>query len=601
MRRIKVLSEDLVSLISAGEVIENPASIVKELIENSIDAGANMIDIEIKNGGIDFISVSDDGSGILQEDSELCLKRHSTSKVGSREDLDEIVTYGFRGEALASIASVADMKITTQTDLDEIGFSLVSRVGEQSTIADSARPTGTTVEVYDVFKKIPARRKHLQSSKIESIRIQEVVMKHAVIRTEIGFRLIRDGNLTIDCPPNQTPHDRILRIWGQDISRSLVNVHYSKDDIRIRGFVAKPPVARGNRSRQYFSVAKRPVNDTRLSLAVENAYSTTLMKNQFPICALDISLDPAKVDVNVHPTKREVRILNIENVLSSLKDAVESSLGYKEASVQTSTLEASVGESLIEAVNHQESRDVMSSTPESPFSHPPLVEQMILQPVLEDTSQEVYALGGIFRIIGQLHRLYILLETDDGLLIVDQHAAHERVLYERLRDDVNSDTVDIQELLEPFIISLNPTDVELILDMSEDLEKLGYTVSEFGMNDIAVSTLPEIFGRIASETELVTLIDQMLSIGKTVAKESFMDNLVKLTACHSAVRSGQSLNHEEIRDIILDLSKTKSKYNCCHGRPAMIKIKKEDLDKAVGRMGADAIARYRIRHHLDSP
>jgi DNA mismatch repair protein MutL len=217
---------------------------------------------------------------------------------------------------------------------------------------------------------------------------------------------------------------------------------------------------------------------------------------------------------------------------------------------------------------------------------------------LED-SEEVQALGGVFKIIGQMHNLYILLEFDDGLLIIDQHAAHERVLYERLRNDVNTSTVDVQELLEPFIIKLNTSDVEQILEMSDELEQLGYTVSEFGGSDISVSTLPEVFGRVASETELVTLMDQMLTLGKTEASESFMDNLVKLTACHSAVRAGQSLSHEEIREIVLDLSKSKSRYNCAHGRPAMIKISKEDLDRSVGRMGADAIKRYRVRHRLD--
>jgi DNA mismatch repair protein MutL len=224
---------------------------------------------------------------------------------------------------------------------------------------------------------------------------------------------------------------------------------------------------------------------------------------------------------------------------------------------------------------------------------------MMLQPLREENTEEISAFGGVFKIIGQMHDLYILLEFEDGLLIVDQHAAHERVLYERLRKDVNTETVDVQELLEPFILKLIPSDVEQILDMSDELEHLGYTVSEFGGSDISVSTLPEVLGRIASEIELVTLMDQMLTVGKTEARESFMDHLVKVTACHSAVRAGQSLNHDEIREIILDLSKTKSKYNCAHGRPAMIKIHKEDLDRTVGRLGADAIKRYRVRHRLD--
>ncbi|TET09363.1 MAG: DNA mismatch repair endonuclease MutL, partial [Candidatus Thorarchaeota archaeon] len=578
MGQIKVLSEDIVSLISAGEVIENPSSIVKELVENSLDAGADMIDVEIKGGGIDFISVSDNGSGILNDDCTICLKRYSTSKLSSKTDLDEIATYGFRGEALASIASVADVRITTQSRIEDMGTLLISRVGEEPILYDSSRPHGTTVEVHNLFKKIPARRKHLQSPKVENARIQEVVMKQAVISTDIGFRLIREGYIIIDCPPNQNSTERIFSIWGADVARALIDVNYSEGDVTVTGFVARPPVARGNRSRECFSVAKRPITDERLSLVVERVYATTLMRGQFPICALDISLSLADVDVNVHPTKREVRILDMENVLSVVKKAVDNALGFTETPVETETLESSIGELLTKSMSTPESVISMEIKHEDPFDPIPLIEQMILQPMSDEDSQDVDALGGVFKIIGQMHNLYILLEFEDGLLIVDQHAAHERVLYERLREDVNTNTVDIQELLEPFIIKLNPSDVEQILDLSDELKHLGYTVSEFGRNDISVSTLPEVLGRIASETELVTLMDQMLTVGKSEASTTFMDDLVKLTACHSAVRAGQPLNHEEIREIILDLSKTKSRYTCCHGRPAMIKIRKEDLD-----------------------
>ncbi|MFW9768730.1 MAG: DNA mismatch repair endonuclease MutL [Candidatus Thorarchaeota archaeon] len=598
MGKIKVLSEDLVSLISAGEVIENPSSIVKELIENALDAGADTIDIEIRNGGLDFISVSDNGGGILRDDCEMCLRRHSTSKVSSKSDLDMITTYGFRGEALASIASVADIRITTKTETEATGTILTSRVGEHQNLTDASRPRGTTVEVHEIFKKVPVRRKHLQSAKVEGLRIQEVVMKQAAISTEVGFRLVRDGAVGIDCPPNQTARDRILSLWGVDIAKALVDVHYSKDSISVTGFVARPPIARGNRSREYFSVAKRPIIDERLSSVVERVYATTLMKGQFPICALDITLNLADVDVNVHPTKREVRILEIQNVISVVKNAVEQALGHKEKVIETVSLEESVGEVLVDSTAEEPitiSKEERLATSTEPLQ---FVEQMVIQPVQEDDTQEVHFLGGVFRIIGQIHNLYILLEFEDGLLIVDQHAAHERVLYEQLRTSVNTETVNVQELLEPFIISLNHSDAEQILDMADELEKIGFTISEFGRNDISVSTLPEIFGRIASETELVSIVDQMLTIGTKEARETFMEDIVKLTACHSAVRAGQPLNHEEIRDIIVDLSKTKSRYNCCHGRPAMVKIDKEDLDRAVGRLGPDAIARYRARHGI---
>jgi DNA mismatch repair protein MutL len=603
MGKVRVLTEDLVSLISAGEVIENPASVIKELVENSLDAEADMIDVLIEDGGIKTISVSDNGSGILKDDCKICLHRHSTSKIAARSDLDEIGTYGFRGEALASIAAVADILITTQTSSESTGMQIVSRAGSQVVFTEISRPHGTTVKVENLFQKIPARRKHLADAKIESQRIQEVIMRYAAIRPEIGFRLVRDGEVLIDCPPKQTATDRIAMLWGSEIAGSLVDVDFTQDQTHIIGFMARPPVSRGNRSREYFSIRKRPISDEKLGQAVESAFSTTLMKGQFPIFALDISLDVLKIDVNVHPTKREVRILEIEKVCEILVRAIRYSLGESESIRDITTLEESIGTSLDStrvdgfAAEHIES-DSMAI---DPMQAVPLVEQIILKPLTQEAqdSAEIAFLGGVFRIVGQIHNMYILLEFDDGLLIIDQHAAHERVLYERLRKQVNEGNAAVQELLQPFILNLSQKDAEQIMDMADVLEKIGYTIRSFGGNDISVSTLPEVFGRVASEQELISLADRITDTGRHQARENFLDELVKLTACHSAIRAGQPLDFEEIRDLLLDLSKTTGKYNCCHGRPSMIKILKEDIDRSVGRLGPDAVARFRARHHMN--
>jgi DNA mismatch repair protein MutL len=600
MGKVRVLAEDLVSLISAGEVIENPASVVKELIENSLDAEADMIDVLIEEGGIKTISVSDNGSGILRDDCMICLHRYSTSKIATRSDLDEIVTYGFRGEALASIAAMADILITTQAANENTGMQIVSRVGSQSVLTEISRPHGTTVKVENLFQKIPARRKHLADSKTESQRIQEVIMKHAAIRPEIGFRLVRDGEVLIDCPPKQTATDRIAMLWGSEVAGSLASVDFTQEKIHVVGLVARPPVSRGNRSREYFSISKRPILDEKLSQAVESAFSTTLMKGQFPICVLDISLDMLKVDVNVHPTKREVRILEIKKVCAVLNKAVRYSLGERESISNIPTLEESVGISLENRMVDASSTGhiVPDTVAINQMEAVPLVEQMTLKPLIEEIedSAEIVFLGGVFRIVGQIHSLYILLEFDDGLLIIDQHAAHERVLYEQLRKQVNESNAPVQELLQPFILNLNQKDAEQIMDMADVLEKIGYTISSFGGNDISVSTLPEMFGRVASEQELMSLVDRITDIGRHQARENFLDELVKLTACHSAIRSGQPLNFDEIRNLLVDLSRTASKFNCCHGRPSMIKVLKEDIDRSVGRLGPDAVARFRARH-----
>jgi DNA mismatch repair protein MutL len=594
--KIKVLSEDLVSLISAGEVIENPSSIVKELIENSLDAGTDMIDISIEGGGIDKIVVSDNGAGISREDCEICLHRHSTSKVSTKEDIDAIATYGFRGEALASIAAVADVRITTQTKDEDVGTLIVSRVGETPKITDSSRPIGTTVEVNDLFKKIPARRKHLGSPKVEGQRILEVIMKHAVIRIDVGFRLLRDEKVVIDCPPTESAIDRITYLWGSDVAKGLVEVYYSEEGIWVQGFTAMPPISRGNRSREYFAVIQRPISDERLSRAVESAYSTLLMKGQYPVCALNIGMNLEDVDINVHPTKREVRIYELHKVSSIVTKAVRDAIGVDRQEVESQSLESFLDESpprkdkaAVSIGKQQEHRTVS------------LVEQTILEPLTEVDEDEdpVNLLGGVFRIVGQLHQLYILLEDEEGLLVIDQHAAHERVLYEELRKEVNESRVAIQELLEPFILSLSPTETEQILELSDTLESLGFSISSFGGHEVSVSAVPDIFGQTASETELISLLDQITTIGVSEAQDAFMDELVKLTACHSAIRAGQTLSVEEIRSLIEDFSRTKSKHTCCHGRPSMIRITKENLDKAVGRLGHDAIQRFRKRHRIE--
>ncbi|MFW9870465.1 MAG: DNA mismatch repair endonuclease MutL [Candidatus Thorarchaeota archaeon] len=598
MGRIKVLSEEIVSLISAGEVIENPSSIVKELIENSLDARTDMIDISIEGGGIDRIVVSDNGTGISRDDCEICLQRYSTSKISSKEDIDVISTYGFRGEALASIAAMADVRITTQAKEEDVGTLVVSRVGEPPIISDSSRPIGTTVEVNDIFKKIPARRKHLSSPKVEGQRILEVIMKHAVIRTDVGFRLVRDDNVVIDCPPDQSAIDRITYLWGSDIAKGLVEIYYSEEGVWVQGFVAMPPISRGNRSREYFAVARRPITDERLSNAVESAYSTLLMKGQYPVCAIDISLNLADVDVNVHPTKREVRILDIEKVSSIVTKSVRDALGVDRPKEESQTLEVFLEEVKDDRISETQPDREVKRAQSGPF---PLIEQTLLKPIIDvgDDEDSVSLLGGVFRIVGQIHQLYILLENEDGLFIIDQHAAHERVLYEELRKEVNEHRVAIQELLQPFVLSLSSVETERILELEDILDDIGFTISKFGAKDVSISTVPEIFGKVTSESELISLLDRIATIGVSEARDSFVDELVKLVACHSAVRAGQILNVEEIRSLIEDFSKTHGMYTCCHGRPSMIQIKKEDIDKAVGRLGFDAIQRYKRRHQIE--
>ncbi len=597
MGHIRPLSDDLVALISAGEVIENPASIVKELIENSLDAGASLIEIEIEEGGIKSIAVSDNGTGILKEDVPVCIQRHTTSKIASHEDIHRVKTYGFRGEALASIASVAELTIKTRHVDEEIGTQLVSRPNEPPIITDISKPSGTRVEVRNLFLQVPARRKHLQEPKFEGIRIHEIILRHAIIRTDVGFRFVKDGALLIDCPPDQDARDRVLILWGMSLAKNLIPVIYKEKGLIIRGFIVKPPFSRGNRSREYFSVLKRPIEEIRLSKAVERAYSTLLMKGRFPICSLDIVLDVERVDPNVHPTKREVRIQDIDGIVQAVFRAVRKALSPKTDKYETEPI---MEETSADIVVDRDRVRVSTTSEEEQTS---LLEHMTLFSdsdfEISSKTVDLHDLGGEFRVIGQFQNLYLLLEFNDALVIVDQHAAHERVLYERLRALVNSGEVTIQELIEPYVIKLGPQDVERILNISGSLKALGFEITSFGGNEILVSAVPEILGRIATEQEIISFMDRVLDIGSGLAHREFMDEVIKLTACHSAIRAGQPMSNAEIADLLIDLSKAENKTACCHGRPSIIFVPRKTLDKRFGRTDPEAIARYKARHRTD--
>jgi DNA mismatch repair protein MutL len=586
MGKIKTLSPDLVSLISAGEVIDGPWSVVKELIENALDAGAKHIDVEIKNGGIDSIKVSDNGSGITKTDIRLCGLRHSTSKVAAKSDLESIATYGFRGEALASMAAVADVEITSRSASEDIGTRLVSRASELRTYSDASRPQGTTVEVTSLFERVPARKKHLASPKTEGQRVVDVIMRHAIARPDIGFRLIKDGQTTIDCPP-QSAKDRVAAIWGADVAKNLVDIDFVSDETRVRGFLARPPVSRGNRSHEYFYVRGRPIEDGQLSGALESVYSSLLMRGRYPVSALDVSLDATRVDANVHPTKREVRISDMEEVKTALKSAAREALALETPPKEPAfVLDREAAPESTKAASRMGSKRTDRSHAASVLTDT-LVEADTLRvpPISKtDDTMQIPALGGVFRIIGQLQNLYVLLEFEDGLVLVDQHAAHERVMYERLRRELDSGPMPIQELLEPIVLRLEHGDSDRVLELAQPLNALGYTVASFGGNEVLISTLPDVLGHQVSDNDVLAIIDEILELGEEHVSKHFMDEVVKLTACHAAIRAGQPLNIEEIRDLLTSMAGTPNRYNCPHGRPTLVRITSDELEKRFGRI-----------------
>ncbi|MEM4735189.1 MAG: DNA mismatch repair endonuclease MutL [Candidatus Thorarchaeota archaeon] len=587
MGRIRQLPEDVVSLIAAGEVIEGPSSVVKELIENSLDAGATEIDIAIEAGGIDRIVVSDNGSGILREDCPLAIQRHTTSKISRREDIDKVNTYGFRGEALASMAAVADVRIDTRAAEEDVGRTLTCRPGQAPVLTDSARPVGTTVEVTGLFAEIPARRKHLSSPKTEGQRVLEIVLRHAMVRNDVGFRVTRDGELVLRCPPGQTRRERVTSLWGTRAGELAVDVDYQQDGVTVAGMVIRPPASRANRTREYFSVLRRPVDDPGLCSAAESAFATLLMRGRYPMLCIDISPETGMVDVNVHPAKWEVRISDYESVVRAVASAIRQAL----------TTRLREGESVIldEFIEgHDKVEPPRSGLPADRVAEslgPSFESQAMLRETdgdrdtgLSGPRLERILIGGNMRIIGQLNGLYLLIESEDGLLVVDQHAAHERVVYERLRERVNRGCPDAQELLQPVVISLSPMDVERILSVADHLRMLGYDIAPFGPREVIVSSFPEVLGHRGSVDELEAIVDEILDIGEDAVADRFMDEVVKITACHSAIRAGQELTPEEAAGLLREMTETPNWYLCPHGRPTVIRIGRRELDLRFRRV-----------------
>ena len=382
---------------------------------------------------------------------------------------------------------------------------------------------------------------------------------------------------------NQSRRERVLDIWGLEIAKSLVEISFQDSSISISGFIVRPPTSRGNRQREYFSIRKRPIEESKFSLAVESAYSTLLMTNRYPICALDIDVNVERVDANVHPTKREVRIEHIDEIVKILKEVVKNSLAPSSDHIDSSLQE------YVETIQGESTQTIEERKKELV-----IIEEGLLSPS-STTKDEILGLGGVFRIIGQVSELYLLVEMEGDLVIIDQHAAHERILYEQLRERVNKHGIIVQELLEPIVIRLDRTSLERILEVKEPLETLGFSVSEFGGNEILISSVPDVLGRRANENDLIALVDRIIELGSSEA-EKFMDEMVRLTACHAAVRAGERLDTNQIRELIVELSKTKNQNYCCHGRPSMIRVTRSELDKRFGRDGVDALKRFHARH-----
>ena len=554
---IRVLATEVVSKIAAGEVIERPASVVKELIENSLDAGATQITVEARGGGVEMMKVTDNGAGIPSSELELAFHRYATSKIGNLEDLEKISSLGFRGEALPSIAAVAEVEISTQTSSDPIGSYMCLKKGEVVRRESRARSQGTTLIVHRLFRYFPARLKFLKSPNTENSHIAHLVSQYALAFPEVRFSLVLDERQSLRTTGNGDLRDVVSEIYGPEVAQRMLKVEQADGLAKVSGLTSPPSLARSNRNYLSFFVNRRWVHSPLLTRATEEAYRGLLMDGQHPVAVINISLPAQELDVNIHPTKAQIKFCHEQTVFGGVQKAIGEVLDRTPiASSKPVPFAVSSGQ-------WQSPRMIMDNEPTFVVSQLPTLELPVL------------------RILGQLANTYIIAEGPDGLYLIDQHAAHERILYDQISAQWAQKKIEVQGLLQPITIDLSPREEETMKASKESLTEFGFTIDHFGNRSYLIRAVPAPVAR----TNIVEIISALLdSLASRESLNPWEERIAQSLACHGAIRAGQQLSHEEMRELIKELEQTKQPRACPHSRPTMIHLSGRQLEKEFGRV-----------------
>jgi len=554
---IKVLATEVVSKIAAGEVVERPASVVKELIENSLDAGATQIAVEAQGGGVELIKVSDNGAGIPASELELAFHRYATSKIGNLDDLEKISSLGFRGEALPSIASVAEVEILTQTSSDPIGSYMYLRKGAVVRRESRARPQGTTVTVRRLFRYFPARLKFLKSTNTENSHIAHLVSQYALAFPEVKFSLVLDKRPSLRTTGNGDLREVVNEIYGSEVAQRMLKVEQKDSLAKVSGLTSPPSLARSNRNYLSFFVNRRWVRSPLLTRATEEAYRGLLMDGQHPIAVINISLPPQELDVNIHPAKAQIKFCHEQAVFSSVQKAIV------EALARTPIASSKAVPFSVSSGQWQSPRMIMDNEPAFVVAQLPTMELPVL------------------RVLGQLANTYIIAEGPNGLYLIDQHAAHERILYDRILAQWAQKEVEVQGLLQPITIEFSPREEETLRANKEFLAEFGFAIESFGNRSYLIRAIPALEAR----ANIIEIISALLdSLASKESLNPWEEKIAQSLACHGAIRAGQQLSNEEMRELIKQLEQTKQPRACPHGRPTMIHLSSHQLEKEFGRI-----------------
>lgn len=636
MARINVLPKEIYQLIAAGEVVERPSSVVKEMIENSLDAGAKNITLEIKNGGSTYIRITDDGCGIERDDVRKVFVSHATSKISKKDDLNSIGTLGFRGEAMASISAVSKVELLTKAENEEIGTRYEIAGGEELEFDDAGCPNGTTIVVRDIFFNTPARMKFLKKDVTEGNQVAGIVDRMAISHPEISFRFIRDGKQVLITSGNGDLKSTVYTVLGKEMSDSLMSVDYSFNDMRITGFVSKPTASRKSRAGQYFYINNRIVKSKTAMAALEQAYKNTIMVGRFPACVLNIELNPAQVDVNVHPAKTEVRFANekpiFDLVYYAVKTAIENDRTVKEVEFKENPIYRQESKNVYQNNDNKSfqakfdffkkkdeppSQQVIKTKPREDFwqveapkpeykiardekpkarvdinieyeepeeistakSKDAPKERDIEKVVITDEKDNENVIPN-FKLIGEAFKTYLIVEIENELYFIDKHAAHERMNFERFKAQA---TVETQMLLAPVVVNLTKDEFIAISENVELIKKCGFELEEFGESQIIVRAIPSLVDG-DSVKDLMLEIAQKLLEHKTDILPDKIDWIYHSASCRGAVKAGDYTSRQEQEMFVKKLLSMPNIRFCPHGRPVFIKMSKYDIEKQFGRV-----------------
>lgn len=580
---IRVLDEKVINRISAGEIVERPVSVVKELIENSIDAHPASIRLDIESGGKKSIVVKDNGSGMSHDDAFLAVERHATSKLHSERDLLGIATMGFRGEALASIASVSRLRLVTSDASEDFGMEIVVEGGILRKSERVAMVRGTLVEVRNLFYNVPVRRKFLKGAEIESGYIQELVVRLALAFPSIGFTYTEDGRLKMDTPPVTSTFERIHTLYSKDVRDNLIEVDYSLEEAQVRGYVARPPYARSTMRSVLTFVNGRSVRDRLINAAVTRAFSNLMERGRYPLAILFIEVPPEEVDVNVHPQKSEVRFVKSKQIFDMILDGVHQALmgapfnpppGPRESLFPRPPLTPipRYFERESNGFASSESAEIAQPTTEN-FNHSPCLQENL-------ASERFSSLG----IMGRLPNSFLVLHSDHELVIMDHHAAHERILFDSLkRSEQDGAPPESQDLLIPVVLEYSPVEARILAGHLSILAEVGFRIEEFGENDFVVKGVPvwlknPDFGGFFSD-----LVEVMLNTGVRGDPSMLREELLKSMACRASVKESGSMEPEKIRTLLRELDRSGSVEVCPHGRPFIVRFPFDEIRRKMGR------------------